>query len=115
MPMRADRLREILSAYGTEASPRDLAEVLWLAAHVGPLTSPPPVLLNTAPPPTADPEPVTPSPAAAPTPAISPSEATVPLHLPGPDDSPSAGAAELLAPAAPALGDRLALQRALRP
>ncbi|MGZ3115337.1 SAV_2336 N-terminal domain-related protein [Streptomyces sp. H62] len=130
-----DRLRAVLAAAtGPDAeadvTPRELAELLWLATRLGPETidgeptapaserepvrvpdtgAPHPAGLA----PAAEPPP---SPSASPPPESHPPAARVPLHLPAP--TPPRTAADhalLLAPAPPMLHRTLALQRALRP
>ncbi|MFC9929562.1 SAV_2336 N-terminal domain-related protein [Streptomyces sp. NPDC127190] len=121
------RLADVLAAAsrGVRPTPRELAELLWLARHMSPDPAATPPTPPTAPeretpapphrPPPADAPAPPPHPAADPAPARTP---RVPLHLPtrGP-----AAAAEhrrhttLLAPAPPMLRHPLALQRALRP
>ncbi|MDN3260624.1 SAV_2336 N-terminal domain-related protein [Streptomyces sp. CSDS2] len=135
------RLAEVLAqvSHGARPTPLELAEVLWLARHMGtetgtdvqgadvtgPETGEPEdegpeaaELTPPSPPPPAPPAPepsVPPGPPPAPEPP--PVPARVPLHLPARRPSPAAARpyATLLAPAPPMLRHRLALHRALRP
>jgi beta-phosphoglucomutase-like phosphatase (HAD superfamily) len=130
------RLAAILTvAAGTAPTPRELAEVLWLAAHLGEETEdrpesgptaegvsggeaagplPPPAVREAPTPP--EPPTVTP-PVEPPAPSPPPPADRVPLHLPSPGAGQDAGGGgtHLLAPAPPMLPRPLALQRALRP
>ncbi|MFF4709898.1 SAV_2336 N-terminal domain-related protein [Streptomyces eurythermus] len=139
------RLADVLAraSDGVRPTPLELAEVLWLARHMGPgtteretgtdgqetgtdgretgATGPEPREREaegrepgTRTPPPAQPPPA-PEPPAPPGPP--PAPARVPLHLPARRPSPAAARthATLLAPAPPMLRHRLALHRALRP
>ncbi|MCD9872552.1 SAV_2336 N-terminal domain-related protein [Streptomyces guryensis] len=116
------RLADVLTqaAEGTRPTPLELAELLWLAAHMEPAdeSAPPPApeppAPDTGPTDTAEPPPP-PRPHhhdPAPTPPSQPRR--VPLHLPGPGPA-TKPHATLLAPAPPMLRHPLALQRSLRP
>ncbi|MDG9717089.1 SAV_2336 N-terminal domain-related protein [Streptomyces sp. DH24] len=126
------RLRAVLGAVRGDAAgdagptPRELAEVLWLAGQLGAEgdgdsdagpgrpAAPPASTPHGGPPPAAPadvprgPRPPRPEP---------PSDGRVPLHLPAPRPGQAAGGdgTPLLAPAPPMLHHPLALQRALRP
>ncbi|MFI9241630.1 SAV_2336 N-terminal domain-related protein [Streptomyces sp. NPDC053086] len=125
------RLADVLAEAtdGMRPTPRELAELLWLARHMGPGTdghgpgvsdvpeqdapSPPP---PPVPPPRPDPGETRPEAPRTPTPPTPP--ARVPLHLPShrpPDPSAHRPHTPLLAPAPPMLRHPLALQRSLRP
>ncbi|MDG9721259.1 SAV_2336 N-terminal domain-related protein [Streptomyces sp. DH41] len=133
------RLRAALAAAagpdaGGDVTPRELAELLWLAARLAPgagvptgqegagLRSghrpggepgdlPPGAGACDEPPPATDPDPPPHDP-----PPTLPVKARVPLHLPEPSPVPAAAdGTPLLAPAPPMLHHTLALQRALRP
>ncbi|MFF4979689.1 SAV_2336 N-terminal domain-related protein [Streptomyces sp. NPDC001046] len=137
-PSPVARLADVLSAAGGSPTPREIAELLWLAGRL----EPPPDRGGGTPaaapdaPPTGDPQhsgpPAAPAPAPAPpAPAPAPAEATeparlpppsgrVPLRLPAPRTPHRAagqpgGGSGVLAPAPPMLPHPLALQRALRP
>ncbi|MGW5771609.1 SAV_2336 N-terminal domain-related protein [Streptomyces longwoodensis] len=128
-PAAVARLAALLTAAaGTAPTPRELAEVLWLAsqseaAEVAGPTPPGPPRQAAEPVPHA-PDGQVPGP---PSPAVRqvPPDPRVPLHLPAPDvrpdpraspgTRPPAGGPSLLAPAPPMLHRPLALQRALRP
>lgn len=129
--MRGDllaRLADILAeaASGPRPSPRELAELLWLARHMEPQEPAAPAPADTtrheppagnrpSPPPQPTP-PSAPSTPRPPAPAPPQEPERVPLHLPG---SGTAGTgrphASLLAPSPPMLRHPLGLQRALRP
>ncbi|MFJ6525942.1 SAV_2336 N-terminal domain-related protein [Streptomyces longwoodensis] len=132
-PAAVSRLAALLTAAaGTAPTPREIAEVLWLAGQsetaqeAGP-TPPDPPRQAAGPVPHA-PDGQTPG---LPSPAVrqAPPDPRVPLHLPAPDAQPDAavapgpdpgtrppaGGPSLLAPAPPMLHRPLALQRALRP
>ncbi|WP_208901054.1 SAV_2336 N-terminal domain-related protein [Streptomyces incarnatus] len=109
---------------GVRPTPLELAELLWLARQMDPVTEAPPE----APPPPPRPQepsdrsagrdapadPPPPEPEPEPRPAAPPASPRVPLHLPAPH--PRTGRyASLLAPAPPMLRHPLALQRSLRP
>ncbi|MFV0136151.1 SAV_2336 N-terminal domain-related protein [Streptomyces sp. HMX87] len=139
-PEPLSRLAEVLAraASGVRPTPRELAELLWLAGHMGPVggdvTAPP---SPAEPPPgtTTDasgapgapaPPPARPSPDRCPRheePPPGPESPRAPLRLPptpsAPGPAPDGATAEphaaLLAPAPPMLRHPLALQRALRP
>ncbi|MFI6372376.1 SAV_2336 N-terminal domain-related protein [Streptomyces sp. NPDC050546] len=141
-PARADReagqspvarLAAALSAAGASPTPRELAELLWLAGRleadepsarepgtVGPAT---PEETAEAPAPQGDtpPTPVPPHPFEPPPTAPAPRPDRVPLRLPAPrspghaEGEAAGGGSPLLAPAPPMLPHPLALQRALRP
>ncbi|MFD6167820.1 SAV_2336 N-terminal domain-related protein [Streptomyces coeruleorubidus] len=128
-PSPVARLAAALSAAGASPTPRELAELLWMAAQLdqdrqeepsgepgdgdtpsAPEGNTPAEAVTPAPaPPQTEPEPVRPTPD------------RVPLALPAPrsphhrHDSPGGGGSPLLAPAPPMLPHPLALQRALRP
>ncbi|AIR98252.1 SAV_2336 N-terminal domain-related protein [Streptomyces glaucescens] len=125
------RLADLLAeaASGDRPTPRELAELLWLAGRMEPPAAAPPHPPRPAagpggsaePPPPRD----TPAPAPAPAPAPDPARGErqpgppprAPLHLPSPAPAPRTGPryASLLAPAPPMLRHPLGLQRALRP
>ncbi|MCI3239883.1 SAV_2336 N-terminal domain-related protein [Streptomyces spinosisporus] len=134
--MRGDqlaRLADILAeaSSGPRPSPRELAELLWLARHMEPhepdaprppgparqarpaedRPSPPPQPTPPASPPTPQQQPQPPAPAPPQEPA------RVPLHLPGSGKGGGTGRPHttLLAPSPPMLRHPLGLQRALRP
>ncbi|MFJ8712240.1 SAV_2336 N-terminal domain-related protein [Streptomyces violaceus] len=125
------RLAAALSAAGASPTPRELAELLWLAGRleadepaareprtVGPAT---PEETAEAPAPGATPPtPVPPRSSEPPSTAPAPTPDRVPLRLPAPRspghaEGEAAGGSPLLAPAPPMLPHPLALQRALRP
>ncbi|MGA5899986.1 SAV_2336 N-terminal domain-related protein [Streptomyces venetus] len=137
-PSPVARLAAALSAAGASPTPRELAELLWMATLLappdrpeetpsgdvgsgGPADSPSTADVadvadeNVAPvPPPVDPPRQTPEP-------TDPTTGRVPLSLPAPrspqhrPDHPGGGGSPLLAPAPPMLPHPLALQRALRP
>ncbi|QTD98362.1 SAV_2336 N-terminal domain-related protein [Streptomyces cyanogenus] len=124
------RLADVLAeaAHGVRPTPRELAEVLWLARHMGPDAGEPDATGYDSTPGQAAPAPeaalppppreTAPEPAPPPEPrraARPPSR--VPLHLPSRRPAAAADRSHtaLLAPAPPMLRHRLALQRALRP
>ncbi|MGW3285574.1 SAV_2336 N-terminal domain-related protein [Streptomyces sp. NPDC001002] len=138
-----DRLTALLATAagpdGTTPTPRELAELLWLARQLapggrtgerhgtdqeGPEPTPQPSPPPTTPAPTAKPT-VVPPDSPKPSPPAPASDGRVPLHLPKspptppaspPSPTPDATADGLfLAPAPPMLPHPLALQRALRP
>jgi hypothetical protein len=122
--MRADRLRRAWTALaGTAPSARELAEVLWLAHRLdgsaGPAAVPgdpspagAPVPAAVASPPGAEPASPAPAPASGQPVGDRPGHG---LHTRASGPGEGLGGSGLLVPAAPALGRRLALQRALRP
>ncbi|MFF8871063.1 SAV_2336 N-terminal domain-related protein [Streptomyces massasporeus] len=141
-PSPVARLAAALSAAGAAPTPREIAELLWLAGQLEqpaeePLVGEPragqpetgrpiaPETPDTAgePPGPAEQAPTAPAPAPAhPTePPVRAAHDRVPLRLPaprspdGPGHHPGAGGSPLLAPAPPMLPHPLALQRALRP
>ncbi|MEV7283823.1 SAV_2336 N-terminal domain-related protein [Streptomyces sp. NPDC093252] len=127
----ADALAEAGS--GDRPAPRELAELLWLAARMEPSSpargddapdtataaDPPRAAQRPEPEPKPKPRPpVAPTPPPPPPPPPAPHGAPrVPLHLPGPPEPVSSGPrhVSLRAPAPPMLRHPLALQRALRP
>ncbi|WP_225821139.1 SAV_2336 N-terminal domain-related protein [Streptomyces naphthomycinicus] len=119
------RLADVLAeaAHGVRPTPRELAEVLWLAGHMSPGPDDHAPVAPRAPAPAPPPrppraEPPAPEPARPPGPARAPEPpARVPLHLPSrrPAPAPDRPHTTLLAPAPPMLRHPLALQRALRP
>ncbi|MFI8834323.1 SAV_2336 N-terminal domain-related protein [Streptomyces afghaniensis] len=137
-PSPVARLTAALSAAGASPTPRELAELLWMAALLdpdrqeeplpepgddnAPSSATPAPEANT--PQTAEtqekadtPAPAPPQPEPEPEP-VRPTPDRVPLTLPAPrspHDSPPGGGSPLLAPAPPMLPHPLALQRALRP
>ena len=134
--MRIDELQSALAAVGVMPTPRELAEILWLAHFLG--RSDPKSKRGQAEassgPQRASPEdtegpPDMNQPSDAPpvehVPKVPPSSrrsvdnrknrSAFELHLRAGSTEDDFGAASLLVPAAPALGKRLALQRALRP
>ncbi|MET9757789.1 SAV_2336 N-terminal domain-related protein [Streptomyces sp. NPDC006372] len=140
-PSPVARLAAALSAAGASPTPRELAELLWMAGQLapqeGPEETPPGVGASGGPADsgsTADatdatdaadengaqvpPQPDPPRQAPEPT---GPDPGRVPLSLPAPrtphhrPDHPGGGGSPLLAPAPPMLPHPLALQRALRP
>lgn len=122
--MDVERLRGVLAAAGRPPTPRELAEVLWLAGHLpgGPDTPPaagpdPPVALPARTPEGAAPS--GPRPPAEPEPAQPEQPDRLPLHVPdapaGAGDDDLLPAAPVRAPTDPVLPDRLAVLRALRP
>ncbi|MGW0373823.1 SAV_2336 N-terminal domain-related protein [Streptomyces coeruleorubidus] len=129
-PSPVARLAAALSAAGASPTPRELAELLWMAGQLDPDRpeeecsgepgdgdTPPAPEGNTAAeaetpaavPPRPEPEPVRPTPDRVP---LSLPAARSPHHR---HDSPGGGGSPLLAPAPPMLPHPLALQRALRP
>ncbi|GGW81449.1 SAV_2336 N-terminal domain-related protein [Streptomyces lomondensis] len=132
-PSPVARLAAALSAAGAPPTPREIAELLWLAGQLAadeeqppplvpgrPQVGPPAAPVDDAPVPPRSPEPPTPAPAPAPAPAA-PTPDRVTLRLPAPRSAhhehahPGSGGSPLLAPAPPMLPHPLALQRALRP
>ncbi|KAB2342160.1 SAV_2336 N-terminal domain-related protein [Actinomadura rudentiformis] len=122
--MSVDRLKEALDAVAPDDSsltPRDLAEMLWLACHMpapAPQAAPPPEPDAPAEPPAAQPPPAERPEAETPTaPASTPAPAEEhELHAPRPAPEEPKGTGEgVLVPTAPMLRHPLALQRALRP
>ncbi|MFI1001342.1 SAV_2336 N-terminal domain-related protein [Streptomyces galbus] len=127
-PAAVARLAALLTAAaGTAPTPREIAEVLWLAGRSAEEEGAPP---HPGPPrQAAEPVPYVPDGPAPglPPPAVrqAPPAPRIPLHLPAPDarpdtgrgpaTRPAAGGPSLLAPAPPMLHHPLALQRALRP
>ncbi|MGW0862967.1 SAV_2336 N-terminal domain-related protein [Streptomyces sp. NPDC002611] len=123
------RLAAALSAAGASPTPRELAELLWLACLLEPDGPPPDEPRPELPSPRATPEepaeadppadPVPPPPSEPP--PTAPATDRVPLHLPAPrapgpaEGDGAEGGSPLLAPAPPMLPHPLALQRALRP
>ncbi|MET9686503.1 SAV_2336 N-terminal domain-related protein [Streptomyces coeruleorubidus] len=124
-PSPVARLAAALSAAGAPPTPRELAELLWMAAQLDPERQEEPAGECHAPGPA--PEGSTPAEAETPAPVppqpepVRPSPDRVPLTLPAPRsphhryDSAGGGGSPLLAPAPPMLPHPLALQRALRP
>ena len=130
-PTPVARLAAALSAAGTSPTPRELAELLWMAAQLGPDRQEEPAgepgdgdtpsaPEGNTPAEAETPAPVSPQPEPGPEPVRN-SPDRVPLALPAPrsphhrHDSPGGGGSPLLAPAPPMLPHPLALQRALRP
>src|SRR5262245_3261607 len=126
--MTVERLRAVLSRIGPPGSgeppvtPREIAEILWLAAHVsgeapGPAaerTEPEQAMAVPSPrEPVADPPPA-PRPRPAPTPEVSTAGRRA-LHAPADASEEGEGAASVLVPTAPMLDRPLEVQRALRP
>ncbi|MEU1006928.1 SAV_2336 N-terminal domain-related protein [Streptomyces sp. NPDC005890] len=120
------RLADILAeaAHGVRPTPRELAELLWLARHMGQRSDAPDTTTpaQAAPAPEAPPPPPPRETAPEPAPPPEPRRAArppsrVPLHLPSRRPAAAADRSHtaLLAPAPPMLRHRLALQRALRP
>ncbi|WP_406435667.1 SAV_2336 family protein [Streptomyces sp. NBC_00631] len=119
------RLADLLAQAGdgVRPTPRELAELLWLAGRMGqeeeeeraapPAEAPVPVEPPSPDPPAPPPVP-SPDPAGPPTAGSAEEPARAPLHLPSPDPAPGPYAS-LLAPAPPMLRHPLALQRSLRP
>ncbi|MEU3091352.1 SAV_2336 N-terminal domain-related protein [Streptomyces massasporeus] len=139
-PSPVARLAAALSAAGGAPTPREIAELLWLAGQLeqsaeDPLVGEPPAgqpgtgrpaAPETAatggdPPGPAEQAPPAPAPAHPTEPPVRAAHDRVPLRLPaprspdGPRHHPGAGGSPLLAPAPPMLPHPLALQRALRP
>ncbi|GAA2762302.1 hypothetical protein GCM10010103_13430 [Streptomyces paradoxus] len=128
-PSPVARLQAALSAAGAAPTPREIAELLWLAGQLEQPSGEPgngrPAVPEAPVPEAPAPGPEEPAPAAPgpPRSAEPPAAATpgrVPLRLPAPrsPDRPahhSGGGPPLLAPAPPMLPHPLALQRALRP
>ncbi|MET9575946.1 SAV_2336 N-terminal domain-related protein [Streptomyces massasporeus] len=139
-PSPVARLAAALSAAGAAPTPREIAELLWLASQleqpaeeplVGeapagqPETGRPaaPEIPATGgdPPGPTEQAPTAPAPAHPTEPPVRAAHDRVPLRLPaprsphGPQHHPGAGGSPLLAPAPPMLPHPLALQRALRP
>ncbi|WP_329328900.1 SAV_2336 N-terminal domain-related protein [Streptomyces luteogriseus] len=131
------RLAAALSAAGAAPTPREIAELLWLAGQLEqpteePLVGKPPAGQPGTGRPDARPTPATggdppgpagqaPAPAHPTEPPVRAAPDRVPLRLPvprpqdGPHPHPGGGGSSLLAPAPPMLPHPLALQRALRP
>ncbi|MDT3395355.1 FxSxx-COOH system tetratricopeptide repeat protein [Streptomyces sp. B1866] len=126
--MTLGRLRDALQALGPSVTPRELAEMLWLAQHLPPgaddepppAEPPPPA----QPPParadmpteTVPPTPAPPDPAAArPPDTPPPPEPAAPLRMPRPAPDPDLDAGDVRVPTAPMLRRPLEIQRALRP
>ncbi|MFJ4537956.1 SAV_2336 N-terminal domain-related protein [Streptomyces tibetensis] len=128
-PSPVARLQAALSAAGATPSPREIAELLWLAEQLDPPSGEPrtgrpnapgaPVTEGAAPGP-EEPAPAAPEPPQTTEPSAPAGPGRVPLRLPAPRSPdrpghPSGGGSPLLAPAPPMLPHPLALQRALRP
>ena len=123
--MNVEGLRDRLKQAGIEATPRELAETLWLAARMRPDDAPeapaadvPPMSRtpeDAAPPPGPPPSPLSPPvlPPIAPPPV--PAAPAVELHPAGPVPERPREAEQVEVPKPIALGERLAFQRALRP
>ncbi|MER5523428.1 SAV_2336 N-terminal domain-related protein [Streptomyces sp. NPDC002677] len=104
---------------GVRPTPRELAELLWLAGRMerqeGEPASPPgEAAVRQDPPPGEPAAPPPPDPAEPPAAGSTEEPTRTPLHLPSPTPSPGTYAS-LLAPAPPMLRHPLALQRSLRP
>ncbi|MFG1716527.1 SAV_2336 N-terminal domain-related protein [Micromonospora sp. NPDC049203] len=122
--MTIERLRAAITAVGGAPTARDLAEVLWLSHHLGPaapVAAPPPAPavgppgVDAEPAAPGAPAPARPSEPPAPAPAPPPSRpATTPLHA-APAAPGTIRAGEITVPQSASLGDRLGLQRTLRP
>ncbi|HEX2313226.1 MAG TPA: sigma-70 family RNA polymerase sigma factor [Thermomonospora sp.] len=116
--MTVERLGEVLARAGLDLGPRELAETLWLAAHLGEAPSPAPPAEPPSPRQVRGPAvPTRPVPAAEPPPP--PSDVERALHVPAAprDEEPRVPLDDrpLRVPTAPMLGDVPGLQRALRP
>ncbi|MFE7900017.1 SAV_2336 N-terminal domain-related protein [Streptomyces sp. NPDC057424] len=128
-PSPVGRLAAALSAAGAAPTPREIAELLWMAGQLEPPTGEPksgrPIVPEAPATGAEAPGPEEPAPAApVPPPTAEPPDRAapdrVPLRLPTPrsPDRPHhqpGGGSPLLAPAPPMLPHPLALQRALRP
>ncbi|MFG2006348.1 SAV_2336 N-terminal domain-related protein [Spirillospora sp. NPDC048911] len=123
MRVSVDRLKEALDAVVVDdasLTPRDLAELLWLACHLPAPAAPaaPPPEPASAEPPSEPPTPAEPpevEPPTAPDSDPAPVEQHA-LHAPRPAPEEPKGAGQgVLVPTAPMLRHPLALQRALRP
>ncbi|MGW6542299.1 SAV_2336 N-terminal domain-related protein [Streptomyces massasporeus] len=134
-PTPVARLAAALSAAGAAPTPREIAELLWLASQLEqsarePLVGEPetgrPIAPETPatggdPSGPAEQPPVAPAPAHPAEPPVRAAHDRVPLRLPAPrppdgaQRGPDGGGSPLLAPAPPMLPHPLALQRALRP
>ncbi|MFJ4814059.1 SAV_2336 N-terminal domain-related protein [Streptomyces sp. NPDC088801] len=128
-PSPVARLQAALSAAGTAPTPREIAELLWLAGQLEPPpgepetgrpTAPEAPVVGAAAPGPEGPAPAAPEPPQSAEPPAPAGPDRVPLRLPAPrsPDGPghhSGGGSPLLAPAPPMLPHPLALQRALRP
>ncbi|MEU6472112.1 SAV_2336 N-terminal domain-related protein [Streptomyces massasporeus] len=139
-PSPVARLAAALSAAGAAPTPREIAELLWLAGQLEQPEADPrvgehpagqpgtgrPVAPETPatadePPGPAEQAPAAPAPAHATDPPVRAAHDRVPLRLPvprspdGPQGHPGSAGSPLLAPAPPMLPHPLALQRALRP
>ncbi|MFE1942735.1 SAV_2336 N-terminal domain-related protein [Streptomyces massasporeus] len=139
-PSPVARLAAALSAAGAAPTPREIAELLWLASQLEEPAEEPldaelsagqpgtgrPVAPGTPataedPPGLAEQPPAAPAPAQPTEPPVRAAHDRVPLRLPaprspdGPRHHPGTGGSPLLAPAPPMLPHPLALQRALRP
>ncbi|BCL20245.1 HAD family hydrolase [Streptomyces tuirus] len=137
-PSPVARLAAALSAAGAAPTPREIAELLWLAGQLEQAAEEPlvgehptgqpeagrpvaPETPGTAPGPPGPAEQTPPAPAHPTEPPAPAAHDRVPLRLPaprppdGPQHHPGGGGSPLLAPAPPMLPHPLALQRALRP
>jgi hypothetical protein len=123
--MNVEGLRDRLRQAGVEATPRELAESLWLAARMRPPAAPETPAADEPPVPRTPEEPVappgSPSPSSSPPvlpPIVPPPVAEAPgveLHSAGPVPERPRAAEPVEVPKPIALGERLAFQRALRP
>ncbi|MFJ2930271.1 SAV_2336 N-terminal domain-related protein [Streptomyces massasporeus] len=139
-PSPVARLAAALSAAGAAPTPREIAELLWLASQLeegaeeplggepsagqpgtGRTVAPETPATAEDPPGPAEQPPAAPAPAHPTEPPVRAAHDRVPLRLPaprspdGPQHHPGTGGSPLLAPAPPMLPHPLALQRALRP
>ncbi|NUS03220.1 MAG: TIR domain-containing protein [Nonomuraea sp.] len=117
--MEIDRLRTLLGDLGMAATGPEVAEVLWLAAHISAEIAGEPVAERPEAGhdgPAAEPADRPDKPRAAPDPQEEATEqARHELHAPSAEASQGRGAADVLVPTAPMLNHPLAVQRALRP